>query len=728
MIFISGALPRRPGGVAGWAALCLLAMGVLAGCNTNYNLGATGSVGVGYNVAITTAGNVTQLYQGGTIAVTATVADDPTNAGVDFTLSQGSRGCLQVTSGSSCIGPGSAPLACPGSTCTITYVAPATSEPISGAATAQITATSIANPTYTAEVTLVTFGSPVMNAGGSASNPGALFPAFVKVAYQAQVSVEGGTAPFTWALAPGSTLPAGLTLNGSTTSVTTISGTPTTSGTYTFTVQATDTNSKVATEQLSLTIGTQSACVLTGTYTFTFSGFRGGGAATHIGNITINSDGTISGEQDYKDGHRTTLHETLLSTSNCQNISTNTGFLHLFAPSGGLNYTFAAVPPDASGIIHAARLQLVSSGADSGSGQMVLTDASALTGAAPSGNFAFGLLGVDSNSLHYGTVGRFTSDASGTLSAGQVDSNGGSTSGLGGAVSAAALTGSFSAPDTLGRGTATLTANGATSSMVYYIVDATRLFLMNATPTVNTARESGFMTMQIGNVTASNSFDNGAFSSPSILSLWGNIGAVNPSTITALGRLSNADPAAGTVDVTLDVANQGAATSDLSYPVPGGPTPTYSVSSNGRGTLTLADSAGTNSLVFYLDGAANGYILQTGSGSGNSGLLEAQAAAPAGGYTPTLAGTFVGGTQYPQAAGPIALVSLVYLDYGSLSSAYTNGTFSVDPNTGRGFAQITFTGIGLLQDVMYIVSPTKVDLMNYGTTTGTNGTIMWLIQ
>ncbi len=290
-------------------------------------------------------------------------------------------------------------------------------------------------------------------------------------------------------------------------------------------------------------------------------------------------------------------------------------------------------------------------------------------------------------------------------------------------MSAAALTGTLSAPDTSGRGTATLTSGAATSTLVYYIVDANKLFLMNITPAVNTARESGFLTAQVGNVTASNSFDNGAFGSSSILTLWGNVGDINPSTIAALGRFSNADPAAGTLDVALDVANQAADTADLLYSAQN-----YSVSANGRGTLALTDSGGTSSFVFYLDGSADGYILQTSDHSGNAGLLEAQAPPPAGGYSPTLVGTFVGGTQYPQAAGPISLLSLVYLDYGSLSSAYTNGTFSVDPNTGRGFAQITFTGVGLLQDVMYIVSPTKVNLMNYGTTTGTNGTIIWMIQ
>lgn len=718
MTFISGALPRRLGAAVRWTVLCMLCIGVLAGCDTNYNLGAIGSVGVSDNVTINTAGNVTQLQQGSTLAITATVASDPTNAGVIFTLSQGSVGCL--LNGSTC-STSSAGVKCPGSTCTLTYEAPASG--VVGAATAQITATSIADPAYNGEVTIVTLGSPVMNAGGSASNPGALYPGFVNVAYQAQISVEGGSGSFTWALVSGSTIPPGLTLNGSTTSVTTITGTPTTAGNYSFAVEATDSDGHVASETLTLSIGAQTACLLNGTYTFTFSGFRGGSAATHIGTVTVRNDGTVTGEQDYKDGHRTTLHETLLSTSNCQNISTNTGFLRLFTASGQLDYSFAATPPDVSGVIHAARLQLVSSGADSGSGQLLLTDASAITGAPPSGNFAFGLLGVDSKNNHYGTAGRFTSDASGNLSAGLVDSNGGSTSGLGSGVSDTVLTGQLSAPDSLGRGTATLTAGASTTDWVYYIVDANKIFLMNSTAAVNSARESGFLSPQVGNVTASNSFDNGAFNSPSILSLWGDLGTVNPSTVTALGRLSNANPTAGTVDVTLDVASQGTDTSDLPYSAQ-----SYAVSADGRGTLTLTDAGGTSAFVFYLDGTADGYIIQTASDSGNAGLLEAQAPPPPGGYTPTLAGTFVGGTQYAQAAGPISLLSLVYLDYGSLSSTYTSGTFAVDPNTGRGFGQITFTGVGLLQDVLYIVSPTKVDLMNYGTTTGINGSILWMLQ
>jgi hypothetical protein len=65
-----------------------------------------------------------------------------------------------------------------------------------------------------------------------------------------QTLAATGTAPFTWSLSAGS-LPAGLSLNGTTGA---ISGTPTTAGTATFIVKATNGTAPDATKQLSITI------------------------------------------------------------------------------------------------------------------------------------------------------------------------------------------------------------------------------------------------------------------------------------------------------------------------------------------------------------------------------------------------------------------------------------------------------------------------------------------
>jgi hypothetical protein len=68
-------------------------------------------------------------------------------------------------------------------------------------------------------------------------------------AYSQALAASGGRTPYTWSVTSGS-LPAGLTLS----SAGVLSGTPTTAGSSSFTVQAMDANSKTATRALTLTI------------------------------------------------------------------------------------------------------------------------------------------------------------------------------------------------------------------------------------------------------------------------------------------------------------------------------------------------------------------------------------------------------------------------------------------------------------------------------------------
>lgn len=72
----------------------------------------------------------------------------------------------------------------------------------------------------------------------------------LSTAYSATLTASGGVPAYTWALAAGSTLPPGLTLSGAGV----ISGTPTTSGNWSFTVKVTDTKGTVATALLGLTV------------------------------------------------------------------------------------------------------------------------------------------------------------------------------------------------------------------------------------------------------------------------------------------------------------------------------------------------------------------------------------------------------------------------------------------------------------------------------------------
>ncbi|MEU4338486.1 fibronectin type III domain-containing protein [Micromonospora lupini] len=72
----------------------------------------------------------------------------------------------------------------------------------------------------------------------------------VSVPYSNQLIVNGGTGPFVWSISAGS-LPPGVTINASTGL---LSGTPTTAGTFSFTVRVVDASSQAATQALSIVI------------------------------------------------------------------------------------------------------------------------------------------------------------------------------------------------------------------------------------------------------------------------------------------------------------------------------------------------------------------------------------------------------------------------------------------------------------------------------------------
>jgi hypothetical protein len=79
------------------------------------------------------------------------------------------------------------------------------------------------------------------------------------------------------------------------------------------------------------------------------------------------------------------------------------------------------------------------------------------------------------------------------------------------------------------------------------------------------------------------------------------------------------------------------------------------------------------------------------------------------------------------APGPITLTPLATVAFGSLSSNFTNATFNIDPSNGRGFGTLTQSGIGIQPAVLYIVSPTKLDVLRFATR-GVDPNIDWLIQ
>ena len=74
--------------------------------------------------------------------------------------------------------------------------------------------------------------------------------AVVGTAYSDTLTATGGTTPYTWSVNAGS-LPPGITLS----SAGVLAGTPTTAGSYTFSVNVIDKNSGIATTSITLVVG-----------------------------------------------------------------------------------------------------------------------------------------------------------------------------------------------------------------------------------------------------------------------------------------------------------------------------------------------------------------------------------------------------------------------------------------------------------------------------------------
>jgi len=112
-----------------------------------------------------------------------------------------------------------------------------------GSFSVTITVTDSFNQVATTTATIVIAALPTLTFPAPASGQ-------VGVAYSTSFTAAGGTAPLTWSI-PAGALPAGLTLTAGTG---VLSGTPTTVGSYSFTVAVTDANNKTATKAVTLVI------------------------------------------------------------------------------------------------------------------------------------------------------------------------------------------------------------------------------------------------------------------------------------------------------------------------------------------------------------------------------------------------------------------------------------------------------------------------------------------
>ena len=305
----------------------------------------------------------------------------------------------------------------------------------------------------------------------------------------------------------------------------------------------------------------------------------------------------------------------------------------------------------------------------------------------PSGTFVFRNHTLSTSQGSTSTVGVFTA-TNGTL-AGTIDRN------RAGVLSSSNITGLLNFPDsTNGRGSGTFTdSNNATSSFLYYVVDANHIQLFST--------DTGIIGIGQAEKQSGAPFSLASLSGGYAFQTRGDTGN-NIAGLNTVGRFT-ADGAGNITDGALDSVEDGASSANITF------TGTYTMSAAGRATVSTNPSAGAAQQIFWMVSPARAFSLTNSTNVVEDGTLDLQSGTFAnstlnGQYAFVMDGIDTGtkdrvGTFLWNGNGGVTVRELANAS-GFTSTSTLSGNYSVSSN-GRAVTQVNSLSNNL---VFYLIS------------------------
>jgi putative Ig domain-containing protein len=587
--------------------------------------------------------------------------------------------------------------------------------------------------------------------------------ATLNTAYTTTIAATGGCAPYTWSLATGSSLPAGLTFGSGSPSAT-ISGTPTVTGTYKFTVQVTDSESPAVTvpatflltsmESPNVTCPTTVNLTLCGMYILGLRGFNHSGGPIGLGgDFVADNAGHIAttGTEDINSSTSSTGGQTFTITGGSYAMDASgdgRGMVTLiYSDASSTSYRFALESANSatpgtdyitSPIEEFDPSGTLASGVIVGPAQLPLVPPSP-------GTLALSLEGANGSGQRVGLLGEIRFGGQVTVGCDGTSGTFASVAGENvivntqGKISNVTFAGSCTADNafsTSGRGTATATVSGGTPfadstlHFVFYPLNFQTYFFLETDPiAANQPILSGTastVTPVTGGITAD--FVNcpcvftGHGTTDGTITTGHSVATVIRFTTTPSGdsgTLSGIEDQNAGGSLTLDAAVSG----------------TYTVDNNSVGTITLTTPSGTRTIHFIIDGNVN----SGNSASDNMDTLDDSASVEVGSShaqftttinsvgSPYVFGLGFGDLPYglgfgygdlgttPSNAQTVGVVTptgtsttgtlsgIADTMPGLVAGSSASGNYTIDSTTGRGTGSISLTNGSTINAVFWVI-------------------------